>query len=253
MAQQDWPHKAVHETNNSYRVRQRFQFHVRQHARLCMLPKPCGDGFGPLGGTNSADDLPQRWIHDGPRDDYSEKLAIVPHVFHFEIDQLQDLVLYIRRQRQFSAKINFQPASAAVPSGYLADTGLVYGDRGNGYTYGWNTETSQTRDRNSANSPDQRYDTLNSWYNGANDAANGIWEIAVPNGTYSVHVVAGDADYYDSVFKINVEGVLTVNGTPTSTTRWIEGTQTVTVNDGKLTVSRATGSYNNNICFIDIY
>src|SRR5438552_12630217 len=106
MAQQDWPHKAVHETNNSYRVRQRFQFHVRQHARLYMLPEPCGDGFRPLGGTNSADDLPQRWIHDGPRDDYSEKLAIVPHVFHFEIDQLQDLVLYIRCQRQFSAKIN---------------------------------------------------------------------------------------------------------------------------------------------------
>jgi len=53
------------------------------------------------------------------------------------------------------------------------------------------------------------------------------------------------------VFKINVEGVLTVNGTPTSATHWIEGTQTVTVNDGKLTVSGANGNDNNKICFID--
>jgi len=143
-------------------------------------------------------------------------------------------------------KINFQPASAAVPSGYIADTGQLYGDRGNGYSYGWNEDTTGiTRDRNSSLSPDQRYDTMNSWY-------GAIWEIGVPNGTYTVHVVAGDADYYDSIYKINVEGTLTVNGTPTSATRWIEGTQTVIVSDGKLTVSHASGSYNNKICFLEI-
>jgi hypothetical protein len=143
-----------------------------------------------------------------------------------------------------SIKVNFQPAGAAVPTGYLADTGLVYGDRGNGYSYGWDQSTLAV-DRNSAGSPDQRYDTLNVWW------ANS-WEITVPNGTYTVHVVAGDADYYDSIFRINVEGVLTVNGTPTSTMHWLEGTQTITVNDGKLTVSQGAGSYNNKICFIDI-
>src|SRR5262249_10127994 len=61
----------------------------------------------------------------------------------------------------FNAKINFQPASAAVPVGYLADTGAVFGNRGNGYTYGWNADCSAyTRERNAANSPDKRYDTL---------------------------------------------------------------------------------------------
>ena len=43
-----------------------------------------------------------------------------------------------------------------------------------------------------------------------------------------------------------------MNGTPTGTTHWIEGTQTVMVNDGKLTLSQGAGSYNTKICFIDI-
>ena len=88
----------------------------------------------------------------------------------------------------FSAKINFQPASAAVPAGYLADSGAVYGDRGNGYTYGWDADCSaHTRDRDASNSPDQRYDTL------VHMQLYGTftWEIAVPNGTYTVRVVAG--------------------------------------------------------------
>jgi len=146
-------------------------------------------------------------------------------------------------------KINFQPSGAAVPSGYLADTGPVYGSRGNGYSYGWNTSnTANTRDRNSTRSADQRYDTFNHMQKGGTRT----WEIAVPNGTYTVFVVAGDATAYDSVFRINVEGVLTVSGTPTSATRWISGTKTVTVNDGRLTVSNGTGGSNNKICFIDI-
>ncbi|MCA1575609.1 MAG: DUF4493 domain-containing protein, partial [Acidobacteria bacterium] len=149
----------------------------------------------------------------------------------------------------FSAKINFQPASAAVPAGYLADSGAVYGDRGNGYTYGWDADCSaHTRDRDASNSPDQRYDTL------VHMQLYGTftWEIAVPNGTYTVRVVAGDPQNFDSVYKIAAEGVLTVDGTPTSTTPWVEGTQTVTVSDGKLTINNALGASNNKLCFVDI-
>src|SRR5207247_9275768 len=79
-----------------------------------------------------------------------------------------------------------------------------------------------------------------------------VWEIAVPNGTYNVFLVSGDSDFYDSVFRINVEGVLTVSGTPNSGTHWFSGTKTVTVSDGRLTVSNATGGSNNKICFIEI-
>ncbi len=76
--------------------------------------------------------------------------------------------------------------------------------------------------------------------------------MAVPNGSYTVRVVAGDPSYIDSVYKINVEGTLTVNGTPTSSARWVEGIATVTVSDGRLTISNATGSKNNKLCFIEI-
>jgi YVTN family beta-propeller protein len=150
----------------------------------------------------------------------------------------------------FAVKINFQPASSAVPAGYLPDGGSVFANRGNGYTYGWNvSNTSFTRDRNSTRSPDQRYDTLNHMQKSSGARS---WEIAVPNGTYNVFVVSGDADHTDSVFRVNVEGVLTVSGTPTTSTRWVSGTRTVTVNDGRLTVSNGSGASNNKICFIDI-
>jgi hypothetical protein len=79
-----------------------------------------------------------------------------------------------------------------------------------------------------------------------------VWEIAVANGTYSARVVSGDANHFDSVFRTTVEGVLTVNGTPTTSTRWIEGTSTVTVSDGRLTIRSGSGASNNKICFVEI-
>jgi hypothetical protein len=148
-------------------------------------------------------------------------------------------------------RINFQPSGAPVPAGYLADTGLVYAARGNGQTYGWNADNSaQTRDRNASNSPDQRYDTLTHLQKPGNPDA--VWELAVPNGTYSVRVVSGDASNFDSVFRTTVEGVLTVTGTPTSATRWVEGTATVTVTDGRLTIRSGAGASNNKICFVEV-
>jgi glucose/arabinose dehydrogenase len=152
---------------------------------------------------------------------------------------------------RFAARVNFQPAGAVVPAGYLPDTGAVLGLRTNGDRYGWNADNAaQTRDRNLANSPDQRYDTLTHLQKAGNP--NAVWEIAVPNGTYTVRAVAGDAGYWDSVIRLNAEGVLTVSGTPTSASRWVEGTSTVTVTDGRLTVTNGAGASNNKICFVEI-
>ena len=126
---------------------------------------------------------------------------------------------------RFTARINFQPAGAPVPAGYLADTGSIFGLRTGGERFGWNADNAaQTRDRNAANSPDQRYDTLTHLQKPANP--NAVWEIAVPNGTYTVRVVAGDPAHFDSVFRLNVEGALVVSGTPTVGDRWVEGTVT---------------------------
>ena len=152
---------------------------------------------------------------------------------------------------RFAAKINFQPASAPVPAGYLADTGAVHGLQASGERFGWNADNAaQARDRNAAGSPDQRYDTLTHLQKPANP--NAVWDLAVPNGTYTVRVVAGDPNHTDSVYRLTVEGVLTVNGTPTSSTRWFEGTSTVTVTDGRLTVANGSGASNNKICFLEI-
>ncbi|MBV9790050.1 MAG: hypothetical protein JOZ51_17820 [Chloroflexi bacterium] len=157
---------------------------------------------------------------------------------------------WIRISELFSTKVNFQPSGTPLVTGYLPDYGKVYAPRGNGYTYGWNADNSaNTRDRNTTT--DQRYDTLVRMQNGGNFS----WEIAVPEGQYDVRIVAGDPDFIDSVYKINVEYALAVNGTPTSTNKWLEGTATtvqVFASDGRLTISNASGAVNNKINFIEI-
>ena len=148
------------------------------------------------------------------------------------------------------ANVNFQPANSPTVSGYLVDSGGAYAAR-NGRTYGWTKVNNQTRDRDSSLSPDQRYDTL--IY--TQKSGSPSWEMAVPAGQYLVRVVVGDATAWDSTYKVNVEGVLAVNSVPTSSSRWAEGTVTVTVTqaDGRLTVSNASGAVNNKICFLEIY
>jgi hypothetical protein len=37
----------------------------------------------------------------------------------------------------------------------------------------------------------------------------------LPNGTYRVHLVSGDPSQVNGVFRVNMEGVLVVSGTPT--------------------------------------
>ena len=103
-------------------------------------------------------------------------------------------------------KINFQPASAAVPSDYIVDSGAGFDDtRG----YGWVTQASlssathlpldlspNTRDRNLES--DQRLDTLvHMQYPPTSSSATavktpGAWEYSLANGTYQVIVALGD-------------------------------------------------------------
>src|SRR5688500_4845448 len=144
-------------------------------------------------------------------------------------------------------KVNFQPATSAVPSGYFADSGAVYGNRGNGLTYGWNVNANKTRDRNNTLSADQRYDTLNHM------SSTQTWQLAVPSGTYAVKLFAGDPSNFDSYYRIDAEGQRIVDFQPTTSTRWAHGLVTVNVTDGNLTISSASGSANNKVCFIEVY
>ncbi len=82
-----------------------------------------------------------------------------------------------------------------------------------------------------------------------------VWEIAVPNGTYQVTAVCGDAGYFDSVYRLTAEGVVIVQGTPTSTNRFVEtpvGGVVVSVTDGRLTLRSGSGASNNKLNLVEI-
>ena len=179
------------------------------------------------------------------------------------------------------AHINFAPATAAVPSGYLVDSGSAFGDRGNTFSYGWMnsatglaapTANPAVRERNNAISPDKRYDTFDHFHKAGESPATGAvwWEIAVPNGTYQVHVVGGESDNADTYLSLVAEANKDVNGIPqadgsgislvhqniagsTGLARWVDsGTLEVVVTDGNLTISEGLDAANNKIAFIDI-
>ena len=154
-----------------------------------------------------------------------------------------------RVSSRLAAKVSFQPAAASVPTGYVADVGAAYGARGSNYTYGWNAAiASNVVVRNAGRSQDLRYDSL------ARMQAGGAysWEMAVPNGPYSVLVAAGDAASTTGSYRVLAEDVLLVSGAPTGSNRWLEGVGTVTVTDGKLTLSNGAGATNNSLAFVEI-
>jgi glucose/arabinose dehydrogenase len=126
--------------------------------------------------------------------------------------------------------INFQLAGAPVPTRYLADTGLVFGDRGDGLSYGWSTDhTDVSRDRGI--NADQRLDTLIHFHE------NQEWELALPNGLYEVTVSIGDPEN-PSAHTLNVEGVNYWNAVALTPNNFLTQTQQILVSDGRLTVDQ---------------
>ena len=149
------------------------------------------------------------------------------------------------------AKLNFQTADAVVPSGYVADSGLPYAARGNGMTYGWSRDnTADSRERNA--NADKRYDTLVHMQkdHGGGDVTS-TWSIALPNSSYSVHIVTGDATATDGVQSVSANGVALTTGTPGGQ-NFYEATATVAVTNGLLTISPAAGANNAKLCYVDI-
>jgi len=155
--------------------------------------------------------------------------------------------LLFHNEGGFAAAINFQPGNAPVPDGYYVDSGSSYGGRANGLTYGWKSDISSlTRDRNNSASPDQRYDTL------IHFAGTQAWELSVEDGTYEVHLVAGDPKNIDSNYQITVEGKPTISGKPTTSNHWLEADVIADVKDGRLTIGSGSGADNNKLAFVEI-
>ncbi len=128
----------------------------------------------------------------------------------------------------FNATINFQPAGLGSVDNTRADFGRLYGQRGNGLSYGWNRDLEadgdmidrdSTRDLYSltesaavGNGPagelqtvDERYDTL------AQVEVGDAWSIDVPDDRlYALAVVVGDPDFAPGVGFAN-RTVISVN------------------------------------------
>jgi fibronectin type 3 domain-containing protein len=135
--------------------------------------------------------------------------------------------------------------------GYFDDYGDVFMDHDSGYSFGWlEDNTANSRYRNSELSPDGRYDTLNHLQKNGGDM---VWEIAVTNGIYAVHIAAGDPTAVDSMFQFSVEDQTTEAKAAATGSYWAEFNQNCTVSDGLLTIRSGPQASNNKICFIDIY
>ena len=155
------------------------------------------------------------------------------------------------------ASLDFGDGVPGYPiAGYLDDYGDVYDDRGNGYTYGWLEDNwINARFRDAGNSPDARYDTLTHLQRTSEGQGGGdmVWEVAVPNGPYQVHIVAGDPTATDNMLQFNVETRITQAKQPSvAAGNWVEFLQECTVADGRLTIRSGPQASNNKICFVDI-
>ena len=153
-----------------------------------------------------------------------------------------------------------------LPTGYVKDSGLGF-DAARGF--GWVTEASlssashvaldvspNARERDAVS--DQRQDTLIHMQYPASVASStavrtpAAWELAVPNGSYTVTVSVGDANAIDSSHRIRVEGQVAIAGfAPTSSNRFAQATITITVGDGRLTVD-AIGGTNTKVNYVDV-
>ena len=161
--------------------------------------------------------------------------------------QIAEVELLGQRGVALPVSINFQQTGGDVPEGYLPDGGEVFADRGNGYSYGWNIDsTGGARNRNNAAAPDERYDTTQHLEKGEHR----VWEIELPNGTYDLFVAAGDVNHTDQINTLDIEGTVVVD--PDGGDNFDEYTLTVEVTDGRLTIQMADGASNAKIMFIDI-
>ncbi|MBC9205572.1 carbohydrate-binding protein [Roseomonas aerophila] len=187
-------------------------------------------------------------------------------------------------------KVNFQPAPGqasnglpagyVTPAGFVADMGAAFGDRGNGFSYGWVTEASVAD--GTANGTIAAAQPANAhWYKGTVGGASDLqktyahfeypgagaagaraWEMALANGTYQVKMSIGDtAGAFDSSYLVRLEGQQA--GSAWTPANPVDGSQAgggfrstlvtriVQVTDGRLTID-SIGGTNTEIQYLEI-
>lgn len=160
----------------------------------------------------------------------------------------------------FQARIQFLPEGSAPATDWRADHGKVFGRRANGLSYGWSYDVSKlSRDRAKSamadvagiKPPSRLHETF------CPVDALGVqeqpkWEIAVPNGRYRVRMIVGDVEDAGAIYAMAAEGALVVSGLAGGTNRWFEGTASVDVADGRLTLTDHPRGSGNKLCAVEI-
>ncbi|QOV89969.1 Kelch repeat-containing protein [Humisphaera borealis] len=148
----------------------------------------------------------------------------------------------------YLARVNFGPERTRAVPGYAKDSGLSFGPRTAGLSYGWTeNEPESGKVRRSLRSQDDRYDSFL-----VTPASGATWELDAPNGIYTVRIASGDARSTKGSFAFSVEGITAINGSVSKQQRWLETTLTVAVTDGRLTVESLAGAKPGKINFIDV-
>lgn len=213
------------------------------------FPNPYGAWNVPFGSTTPSHDAWSFWQYswEGVVSGITENVVDLD-VFQGDRATLESQFL-IQPPGGFQLNINFGPYEADAPSGYINVANQLFGPI-LGYEMGWLTADAVPVKRTAGSAPDNRYSTyVRPGYQGVNRT----FEVSVPDGTYRVRAVAGSPDEYGSTTKFWVEGTNVINGVTDSIDPFLSGVATVTVTDGRLTISSdAATAPNSRLAFVDI-
>lgn len=139
----------------------------------------------------------------------------------------------------FAVRINFAPVNTPAPAGYKLDYGAAFDRRGNGLTYGWNSDNRGSTSHEESKYNNARGDSHIDF--GRTDR----WMINLPNGWYQVRALAGNPNSMNGDYRLNVDDQPLLKGKPYPGFPFIEGITTLRVTDGNLTVTADAKAKNN--------
>ncbi|MBN8523819.1 MAG: RHS repeat-associated core domain-containing protein [Planctomycetes bacterium] len=159
--------------------------------------------------------------------------------------------------RHNPVRVNFQPETEPIPDGFIADKGRLYDTRTNGLTYGWLDTTGRPSHTIRHFHPLPQYDTFGPV---ADRSTTWTWRIALPNGTYPVAIVAGDATSLAHTNNLVVNGQTLTDPDPgddTTVPTYEQGDfdgwlVPVTITDGVLTITAGAGAFDPTLTHIEI-
>jgi hypothetical protein len=203
-------------------------------------------GHTPAGDAIS-ETVPNAYVADVRLDEGDNDIS-VRRAFAADHRSYADSVVWTYRSRLRGvpvARVDFVPTGILPASGYIADRGARFAAHG-AASYGWTADPGLPF----GTSGDPSINGMNLWTDSTNGAAP-VWEYALPNGTYDVGIGAGQPDTGDSINQFSLEGrTATVDDDgPDATDVFFA---TVTVRDGRLTLSPAPGAFHARLTFIDI-